>query len=65
MMIGLATKTAQEIRRQLAEKGLPFNSVQVVVGDRGPRIDVRSTALQKVRDLLPLKAQGIAIIVVP
>lgn len=41
-------------------------STQLVVGDRGVRVEVKAgNKVTVVRDLLPLKISGIAVIVVP
>lgn len=60
-----ASEAAKQIRELLQAKSLPVKAVSVVVCDQGCRIDVRTEAITKVRQALPLKVNGVAVIVVP
>lgn len=61
--IGVSVKkTVEEMLTRLDHSA----STQLVVGDRGVRVEVKAgNKVSVVRDLLPLKISGIAVIVVP
>lgn len=65
MTIANGHKVVKEVRTILSTKKLPAYSVQMVICDQGLRVDVRSDAINKVRQALPLRIDGIAVIVVP